>query len=505
MQSGHGRPSLSNLLLGSVVVLFDDPLGGVTVSGGQQQYALSEETLALINDSEPVWLVSDRRTLRRVLRRGGRATRCVCLPDYNRLLQQAGAEKVPIPDPMRPDAMIEAANQAGESLRRHGLDRVAKLESSFLPVCEQLQATGLPIDLVAWDDVLAAANHRAEEARDQLTRMVGRDLGGHPNIEPGERNKLLDWFKHQGFKLNDLSKGTLAAVDHPAARSLLAWRESSKLTSTYESYTERQVNSRIFGHFEPLGAHTGRMSCGEPNLQNIPASLRPCVRAPQGRVLIGADYAGCELRIVAALSGDLAFRETLLSSDFHSAVASRLFGQPVTKTKNASLRHAAKAINFGLIYGMGAKRLAQTLEMPVAEARRLLDKYFEGFPQLAAWREQAQVQARQTLMLETVSGRKLRLDRDKVSSTLALNYPVQGGGADLIKWAAVRFHRAVQNAKGHPVLVNMVHDEILVEVDADAAEDVRQLLVESMLGAGADLFPSVPMAVDARISDAWEH
>ena len=496
---------MSNLLLGSVVVLLDDPLGGVVVSDGQTQEPLTEETLQLINDSSPVWLVSDRRTLRRVMRRGGRPTRCVCLPDYNRLLGQAGAARVPLPDPIRPAAMIEAANQVGYHLRDHGLARVAKLESSFLPVCEQLQSTGLPGDLSAWDDVLAAAHQRAQGARTQLTTMVGRDLGGHPNIEPGERNKLLDWFKHQGFSLSDLSKGTLIGVDHPAARALLAWREASKLTSTYESYTERQVNGRIFGHFEPLGAHTGRMSCGEPNLQNIPASLRPCVRAPQGRVLIGADYSGCELRIVAALSGDQAFRETLLSSDFHSAVASRLFGQTVSKTENAPLRHAAKAINFGLIYGMGARRLAQSLEMSVGEARGLLDKYFEGFPQLAAWREKAQAQARKTLMLETVSGRKLKLDPDKISSTLALNYPVQGGGADLIKWAAVRFVRSIKQIKGQPALVNMVHDELLVEVDLEAAEEVRQLLVESMIGAGADLFPSVPMAVDARIGEAWEH
>ena len=172
---------MSNLLLGSVVVLLDDPLGGVVVSDGQTQEPLTDETLQLINDSSPVWLVSDRRTLRRVMRRGGRPTRCVCLPDYNRLLDQAGAPKVPLPDPMRPAAMIEAANQVGYHLRDHGLARVAKLESLFLPVCEQLQATGLPIDLGAWDDVLAAAHQRAlHEARSQLTTMVGRDLGGIP-------------------------------------------------------------------------------------------------------------------------------------------------------------------------------------------------------------------------------------------------------------------------------------------------------------------------------------
>jgi len=496
---------LSNLLLGAAVALVDDPLGGVIVSDGHHEESLVPETAERLNDSRSVWVVEDRRVLRRAMRLGARAHRCVCLKDYNRLLKQSGAPTVDLPETPQASDVLDAAQRAGGELRAHDLDRVAKLESAFLPVCEGLQAVGLPIDIAAWDEVLAAAHQRAGTARQELTRMVGRDLGGHPNIEPGERNKLLDWFKHQGFQFKDLSKSTLGALDHPAAQALLSWREASKLTSTYESYTERQVGGRVFGHFEPLGAHTGRMSCGEPNLQNIPSSLRPCVRAPNGRVLISADYSGCELRIVAALSGDQAFRETLLSSDFHSAVASRLFNQQVSKTENAHLRHAAKAINFGLIYGMGARRLAQSLEMSVHEARALLAKYFEGFPQLAAWRELAQKQAKQTLVLETVSGRKLKLNPEKVSSTLALNYPVQGGGADLIKWAAIRFARQSSQVAGRPCLVNMVHDELLVEVDADHAESTRQLLIEAMVGAGFDLFPAVPMAVDARIDKAWTH
>jgi DNA polymerase-1 len=222
-------------------------------------------------------------------------------------------------------------------------------------------------------------------------------------------------------------------------------------------------------------------------------------------VLISADYSGCELRIVAALSGDTVFRETLLSGDFHSAVASRLFGQVVSKDENAHLRHAAKAINFGLLYGMGARRLASSLEMSVNEARELLKRYFEGFPRLAAWREEAQELARKTLMLRSLSGRALRLEEGKVSSTLALNYPVQGGGADLIKWAAVCFSRKIEALPGRPLLVNMVHDELLVEVDEQDAEAVQEALSEAMIRAGADLFPSVPMAVDARFSARWEH
>jgi DNA polymerase-1 len=352
---------------------------------------------------------------------------------------------------------------------------------------------------------MGGAQQRAQAAQHDLTSMVGRDLGGQAVIAPGERTKLMDWFGHAGFPVKDLSKKTLLGIDHPAAKALLAWREASKLTSTYESYLDRQVGGRIFGHFEPLGAHTGRMSCGHPNLQNIPAVLRRCVVAPASRALISADYSGCELRIVAALSGDAQFRATLLSDDFHSAVASQLFGQSVSKENNSELRHAAKAINFGLLYGMGARRLAESLAMEVHEARDLLRKYFVGFPHLAQWREQAQAEAKSRLMLHTVSGRKLRLEEGKVSSTLALNYPVQGGGADLIKWAAVRFARRQVHLPGRPLLVNMVHDELLVEVDAAHAPEVQRVLVEEMLAAGRDLFPTVPMAVDARHAPHWEH
>jgi DNA polymerase-1 len=496
---------LSNLLFGPAIALATDRQGGLVAADAQRRAQIEKSTIELLCDSRVVLVTLDRDALRKALRLGAQPGRCVCLVEQARLLKQAGIETPKLSEHAEPEELLELAMAMGKTLRAGGLGRVARLESSFMPVCETLQANGLPIDVSAWDEVLEAAASRAADAQAELTALVGRDLGGHANIEPGERKKLMEWFGHQGFQLKDLSKGTLAGIDHAAARALMAWREASKLTSTYESYTDRQVGGRIFGRFEPLGAHTGRMSCGHPNLQNIPASLRPCVRAPTGRVLISADYSGCELRIVAALSGDLVFRDTLLSADFHSAVASRLFGKPVSKDQNAQLRHAAKAINFGLLYGMGARRLAESLDLPVQEARGLLKKYFEGFARLAAWREEAQAQAKKTLRLETVSGRRLQLEAGKVSSTLALNYPVQGGGADLIKWAAVRFARRLEELPGAPMLVNMVHDEMLVEVDHDQAQGVQDALVHEMLAAGQDLFPQVPMAVDARFGERWEH
>ncbi|MDE0882329.1 MAG: DNA polymerase [Myxococcota bacterium] len=497
---------MSNCGFGPAVALIEDPLAGLIACDHQGRRPITEQTISLLIDSQLVLVSADRSALRRALRLGARPGRAFVLHEQARLLKQAGCALPSWSKLAQPEQLLVAATEMGAALRDAGLQRVGHLESSFMPICETLQLTGLPLDLAAWDELLFLAAGRASRSGDELASIIGRDFTGHPLIEPSERNKMLDWFSAAGFEgLKDLSKSTLAGMDHPAARALIVWREASKLTSTYESYTERQVGGRIFGRFEPLGAATGRMSCGHPNLQNIPAALRPCVMAPPGRVLISADYSGCELRIVAALSGDTVFRETLLSGDFHSAVASRLFGQVVSKDENAHLRHAAKAINFGLLYGMGARRLASSLEMSVNEARELLKRYFEGFPRLAAWREEAQELARKTLMLRSLSGRALRLEEGKVSSTLALNYPVQGGGADLIKWAAVCFSRKIEALPGRPLLVNMVHDELLVEVDEQDAEAVQEALSEAMIRAGADLFPSVPMAVDARFSARWEH
>lgn len=480
--------------------LSQDALGRLIASDGQRSDVLEATTAATVIASDAVVVCSERALLRRALRMGAVPGRAVCTKHQAALLKQAGCAVPKLPA----DAPVEAvAASYGDAMRSAGLDRVARLESSFLPVCERLQLAGLPIDLAGWDGVLDEAQRRAEAARQGLASIIGRDLTGAPAVEPGERDKLIAYFRSQGFQLKNLSKSVLAELDHPAAKALLVWREASKLTSTYESYTDRQVNGRIFGHFEPLGAQTGRMSCGHPNLQNIPAVLRPCVVAPPGRVLLSADYSGCELRIAAALSGDPEFRAALMSADFHSTVASRLFGKPVSKTENPQLRHAAKAINFGLIYGMGAKALAASLKIGTDEARDLLQRYFLGFPGLAAWRERAQQEGARTLTLETVSGRRLKMEKN--SGTLALNYPVQGGGADLIKWAAVRFDRLLPELPGRPVLVNMVHDELLVEVDESAAEAVRGALVEAMMGAGVDLFPSVPMAVDSALARRWDH
>jgi DNA polymerase-1 len=496
---------MTNPLESSLFAVCPAPRGHLVVADGSGTLAFDSATVERLGGTGAVVVVVDRKALRQLQREGAEPHRVIVFETHNQLLKLAGGQPVALPDAPQPGDLLAAVERLTRRMGACGLSAVARLEADFAPVLEHLQRAGLPLDLDLWHGLLDAAEGRAAEAREQLAELVGRDLGGAPTLEPGERNKLLDWFRQQGFELHNLTKSTLAGLDHPAARALIVWREASKLTSTYEAYTERAVRGRITGHFTPLGAQSGRMSCGDPNLQNIPAALRAAVVAPAGRRLISADYSGCELRIVADLSGDEAFKSALLAEDFHAAVATRLFGETVSKTERPDLRQAAKGINFGLMYGMGVKRLGLSIGCSADEARRLLDRYFEGFPKLAGWREWAQGAPGRDGYLHTRLGRRLALEPGANPGTLALNFPVQGGGADLIKRAAVRVHRMLAGAPGAGVLINMVHDELLIEADADEADGLARAVAEEMVVAGAELFPSVPMAVEASIAERWEH
>ncbi|MAO84562.1 MAG: hypothetical protein CMH50_11870 [Myxococcales bacterium] len=495
---------MGNLPFGPVIA------ASLSGSGASLQFAdhqrRDQPAVGSLNAAQYLLIVADRSVLRAVLRAGHQPSRCVVLAQQLQLLQRAGADEKKPPSPAQPPEEIHRQLQnLAPDLAAYGLTGVSRLEADFAPVLEAMEARGLPLNVAQWRRVLAEAEAKAADARTRLGASVGTDLTGNPSLEPGERGRILAWFQAEGYPIQSTSKHALAAVDHPAAQALLDWREAAKLTSTYEGYLDRLAGGRIFGRFHALGAASGRMSCGHPNLQNIPARLRPCVEAPEGRVLVSADYSGCELRIVAALSRDEALIEALLEADFHSAVARRLFQKPVSKTENPELRHQAKGINFGLLYGMGAKSLGQDLGISTTDARALMDRYFEGFPQLAQWRREALEVPKQRGFLRTRLGRRLAVDRSRDIGPLALNFPVQGGGADLIKRAAVRVEQALKSANLDGHLVNMIHDELLIEASAADGAAVAELVKGEMITAGAELFKEVPMAVDAAVASSWSH
>lgn len=405
-------------------------------------------------------------------------------------------------------------------LEREHLLRVAAIEGAAQIAFAQLELTGAPIDTEAWKRTLATAVSGSADARKRLDRefwsVADRDLFGGTTLNYDSDAEVLDALSKLGVSLTTTRREVLVATGHPAAQALAEYREHHKLVSTYGEAFLAHVHpktGRIHARFKAIGATTGRSSCAEPNLQNIPAGseFRACFAAPEGRRLVTADYQGAELRIIADASGDPVFVRTLCAGgDLHAIVASRLFGRAVTKESHPELRARAKAINFGLAYGMGVGGLAKQLDVSEQQAGGLLERYFAAFPEVQRYLDGAARKALSNGVAATRAGRRywfidLRRDgRDAGTLTrVAKNMPIQGTNADIIKIAMSRIVRAFRQNKIDGQLVNMIHDELVVEVAEADAERARDVMVQEMMSAGAELVKKVPMTVDAQIGTTW--
>ena len=405
-------------------------------------------------------------------------------------------------------------------LERDGLTRAAGLEGAAAPAFAELELSGFPIDVDAWRARLGEAQDRSESTRKALDwefrEVADRDLFGSSTLNFDSDEEVLRALERLGVRIQSTRRDALLATGHPAAQAVAAYREQQKIVSTYgEAFIAlaHERTGRLHPRFKAIGAYTGRSACSEPNLQNIPSdsSFRGCFRAPEGSVLVTADYAGAELRILAEMSGDPVFRRAFLDGvDLHAAVASRLFGREVDKESEPELRARAKAINFGLAYGMGPSGLAGQLGLPEREAERLMQAHFRAFPRIRAFLEEAARQALRRGYGETLAGRKLwftdmrREGRDEGSLTrIAKNMPIQGTNADMTKLALARLIRAYAGAGLEARLVNVVHDEIVVELPEDEAAAGADILKREMVAAGAALLKATPIEVEVTIARSW--
>ncbi|MCC5793815.1 MAG: DNA polymerase I [Chromatiales bacterium] len=308
------------------------------------------------------------------------------------------------------------------------------------------------------------------------------------------------------------------AAEYELPRMILEHRGLSKLKSTYTDKLPTLVNARsgrIHTSYHQAVAATGRLSSSDPNLQNIPIRnaagrrIRQAFIAPEGFRLIAADYSQIELRIMAHLSGD----EGLLAAfaddrDIHQATAAEVFGVSLDEV-SAEQRRSAKAINFGLIYGMSAFGLSRQLGIGRGEAQQYVDRYFERYPGVRDYMERTREQARAQGWVETVSGRRLYLpeinarqaQRRQYAERSAINAPMQGSAADIIKRAMLDVHHWLVDERLPARLIMQVHDELVVEVRAEAMDEVRSGLVERMSAAGG---LSVPLRVHADVGRNWD-
>ena len=308
------------------------------------------------------------------------------------------------------------------------------------------------------------------------------------------------------------------ALDHPLPRALLEHRGLAKLKSTYTDKLPRMVNpatGRVHTHYAQAVAVTGRLSSSDPNLQNIPVRtaegrrIREAFIAPPGSSIVSADYSQVELRIMAHLSGDRSLLEAFArGEDIHRHTAAEIFSVSLPEV-SAEQRRYAKVINFGLIYGMSAFGLAGNLGIERSAAQSYMDRYFQRYPGVAAYMDRTRQEARERGYVETVFGRRLWLPdigsanqaRRQGAERQAINAPMQGTAADLIKLAMIAVQRWLEREGLQSKLVMQVHDELVLEVPAGELEQVK-LQVERLMAGVAAL--DVPLVVEAGVGENWD-
>jgi DNA polymerase-1 len=298
----------------------------------------------------------------------------------------------------------------------------------------------------------------------------------------------------------------------------LEWRSFSKLKSTYTDKLPKMVDPvthRVHTTFSQAVAVTGRLASSDPNLQNIPVRtpegrrIRQAFVAPKGCVLMAADYSQIELRIMAHLSQDSGLIKAFLAGeDVHRATASEVFGVPLDHVTGEQRRYA-KVINFGLIYGMSAFGLARNLDIDRGVAKNYIDQYFTKYPGVARYMDQIRASAKANGYVETVFGRRLWLPeinspngpRRQAAERAAINAPMQGTAADLIKLAMIQVQQALEQEQLRSRLVLQVHDELVLEVPEGEVDRLRQLLPEKMENVGK---LSIPLIVEVGSGLNWD-
>lgn len=405
------------------------------------------------------------------------------------------------------------------------------IEKPLIPVVERMNETGVHIDT-------ALLSRLAKEYRIELGRIAGRifqHVGHEFNISSPKQLAvvLYDELKiSNGGRLKKTATGARTTREdelekmrdtHPIIDEILQYRELAKLLSTYVEKMVELVgkDGRLHAEFLQTGTTTGRMGCQNPNLQNIPIRteygrrIREAFAAEEGNVLVALDYSQIELRVAAGLSGDekllRVFKE---GGDIHTAVASQVFGVAPERV-DREMRRRAKVINFGILYGMGVNALREALGAGVSrdEAQKFLDDYFNGYPQLARWIEKTKRDAERLGYTETIFGRRRYFSGFKSAlpqmraqaERMAINAPVQGTQADIIKLAMVRADTLCrERGWDDVVLILQVHDELVYEVPVRLKEEVALAIRKAMESvAPPDKLSHVPIRVEAAWGENW--
>jgi len=449
-----------------------------------------------------------------------------------------GAKQVPFGS-LTPEAALDyAAEDADITLRLWQMLRPRLAVEGVASVYERLERPLIPV-LAAMENAGITVNPSilARMSNDFATRMAALnreilDLAGEDfNVgSPKQLGEIL--FDKMGLEGGKKAKTgaystsadileDLAANGVEIAAKVLDWRQLAKLKSTYADALVDSIlpeTGRVHTSFSMVGASTGRLSSSDPNVQNIPIrtaegrQIRTAFVAAEGKKLISADYSQIELRLVAHVAGEETMIEAFRAGvDIHARTASQVFGVPID-AMDAETRRRAKAINFGIIYGISGFGLARQLGIRQGEARDFINAYFENFPGIRSYMERIKLEAREVGHVETLFGRRIHIGgitagnpaQRGFAERQAINAPIQGSAADIIKRAMIRIPGALGDAGLDARMLLQVHDELIFEADAATADDAVRVIRQVMEAAAAPVLElAVPLVADAGIADSW--
>ena len=419
------------------------------------------------------------------------------------------------------EAVFKLAPVLDTKLRELGMDGL--YYQAELPLCAvlaEMEAAGFFVDRKALYDFGESLNAGIAQLQQSIWNHAGHEFNINSPKQLG--SVLFDELLLPYGKKTKTGWSTNADVleklqgKHPIVDEVLEYRMLTKLKSTYADGLLKVISEdgRIHTNFQMTVTATGRLSSTEPNLQNIPvrkklgAQIRNMFVAAPGMMLVDADYSQSELRLLAHISGDETMKEAFLSGeDFHTVTASNVFGVPVSEV-TPILRSRAKAVNFGIVYGISAFSLAQDIGVYPNEAKAYIDAYLEKYHGVRDYMKQIVETAKAQGYVSTVYGRRRYLPELKSANfnmrsfgeRVALNMPVQGTAADIIKLAMANVHRRLKAEGLKARLILQVHDELIVECPGEEAEQVRQILTEEMENAAR---LSVPLLAEAHIGHSW--
>jgi DNA polymerase-1 len=438
-------------------------------------------------------------------------------------------DQVPIEDAVKyaaedADITLRLWQQFKPLLHRAQVTKVYEtLERPMVPVLAAMERSGIKVDRDTLSRMSNAFAQKMAGLEDEIYEMVGRKFNVGSPAQVGEI--LFDEMNLEGGKKGKTGKYATGAdvledlaTEHELPGLVLDWRQLSKLKSTYTDALQDHINKdtgRVHTSYSIAGASTGRLASTDPNLQNIPIRteegrrIREAFVAETGKTLVALDYSQIELRILAHIAKIPELKQAFDDGiDIHALTASEMFGVPLDEM-TPDIRRQAKAINFGVIYGISGFGLARNLRIPRAEAQGFIDRYFERFPGIRTYMDNTKAFAKEHGYVQTLFGRRIHTPeiaskgpRAGFAARAAINAPIQGTAADVIRRAMIRMPAAIANLPATMLL--QVHDELLFEVEDSAVDDLITVARDVMEGAADPVVHlDVKLTVDAGQGQNW--